>query len=340
MATPVQRQPAFLATHRDMIESALRAAIGGDSAAIVAASRYVMGWENERGRPASNTGKRVRPALCVFACEAFGGSPESALPGAVAVELVHNFSLVHDEVQDHDPERHHRPTLWALLGEAQAINVGDFLFTRAVEALTDAIGPVERRMAALRTLNAAIGRMIAGQWEDIAFESRETVTVDEYLAMTAGKTGALLSAPVQIGALLAGVPEEQAELAGKWGLEVGLAFQAHDDFLGTWGQPGLTGKSNTNDIARRKKTLPIVHGMQHPGAADVIRSVYARESLENDDISAVVAALESAGSDAYCRELARSHAERADSMLDALALPEETRARFRAVGAYLVERSS
>ncbi len=340
MATPAQPQPAFLGTHRALIESALRVAIGDDSAGIVAASRYVMGWEDERGRAAFNTGKRVRPALCVFACEAFGGSPESALPGAVAVELVHNFSLVHDEVQDHDPERHHRPTLWARLGEAQAINVGDFLFTRAVQALTDATGPAERRMAALRTLNSAIGRMIAGQWQDIAFESRESVTVNEYLAMTAGKTGALLSAPVQIGALLAGVPEEQADLAGKWGLEVGLAFQAHDDFLGTWGEPGLTGKSNTNDIARRKKTLPIVHGLQDRAAADVIRSAYAHQSPGNEEISAVVAALESAGSDVYCRELARSHAERADSLLDELALPGETRAQFRAVAAYLIERSS
>lgn len=339
MTTPAEA-PDFLATHRTLIESALRDAIGDDTTPIVAASRYVMGWEDEQGRPASNTGKRIRPALCLFACEAFGGSPETALPGAVAVELVHNFSLVHDEVQDHDSERHHRPTVWALLGEGQAINVGDYLFTRAIEALAAGTGPVERRMVALHTLNAAIGRMIRGQWEDIEFEARDAVSIDEYLRMTAGKTGALLAAPLEIGALLAGAPREQAEIAGQWGLEVGLAFQAHDDYLGTWGEPEQTGKSNTNDIARRKKTLPVVHGLQDDAVAPVIRSAFEKDSLGAEEIASVVAALGQAGSDDYCRELARSHARRADTLLDSLELPDHMRAKFRAVAAYLVDRTA
>lgn len=332
--------PDFLAAHRSLIESALREAIGNDTAPIVAASRYAMGWEDEQGRPTAKTGKRIRPALCLFACEAFGGSPDMALPGAVAVELVHNFSLVHDEVQDHDAARHHRPTVWALLGEGQAINVGDFLFTRAVEALATGSGPVERRMLALQTLNAAIGRMIRGQWEDIDFEARDAVSVDEYLGMTAGKTGALLAAPLEIGVLLAGAPRDQAEIAGQWGLEVGLAFQAQDDYLGIWGQPDQTGKSNTNDIARRKKTLPVVHGLQDAAAAPVIRSAFEKQSLGAEEIVSVVAALEKARSDGYCRELAQSHTRRADRLLDSLELPDHVRAKFRAVAGYLVDRSA
>jgi len=338
MTTPAAGIPDFLAIHRDLIESSLKEAIGDSPDALAVAARYVMGWEDERGNRASNPGKRIRPALCLFASEAFGGMAEAALPGAVAVEFVHNFSLVHDEVQDHDAKRHHRPTAWALLGEAQAINVGDFLFTCAIRALTDGAGPLDRRMAAIGVLNRAIGRMIAGQWEDIAFESRDSVTVEEYLAMSAGKTGALLSAPLEIGALLAGAGENAAAVVGRWGLEVGMAFQAHDDYLGIWGQPDQTGKSNTNDIVRRKKTLPIVHAMQDPATAEIVRAAYARETLSADEVPKVVSALEAAGSDRRCREQARTHAKQADRLLASLELADNVRSRFRAVAAYLVDR--
>src|SRR5438067_462185 len=119
--------PSALTRHRDAIEAALRAAVGPDPAPLPASARYVLGWEDAAGRPASNGGKRIRPALCLLAAELCGGSVAEGMPGAVAVELVHNFSLVHDEVQDHDAERHHRPTLWALIGGAQAINAGNYL---------------------------------------------------------------------------------------------------------------------------------------------------------------------------------------------------------------------
>jgi geranylgeranyl diphosphate synthase, type I len=330
--------PHFLTIHRESIESALKSAIGDGSSPLVAASRYVLGWEDEHGSPASNEGKRIRPALCLFAAEAVGGSASSAIPGAVAVELVHNFSLVHDEVQDHDAERHHRPTVWALLGEGQAINVGDFLFTRAIRALTEAPGAAGPRLAALSVLMRAIESMVAGQWDDIAFESRERVSVEEYIAMSARKTGALLSAPLEVGALLAGASREQASTIGQWGLEVGLAFQAHDDYLGIWGNPDRTGKSNTNDIARRKKTLPVVHALQHPAAANIVVAAYTRDVVTDNEVAQVVAALEAVGSDRQCREQARRHADEADRLLSTIELSVETRSRFRAVAAYLVDR--
>lgn len=329
-----------LARYRAAIEPALRAALGEADDPLSAAGRYVMGWEDEQGRPADFGGKRIRPALCLLAAELFGGTVEDGLPGAVAVELVHNFSLVHDEVQDHDTERHHRATIWALMGEAQAINVGDFLYSRAFRALATGPGEPGRRLAALNVLNDAIEEMIAGQWQDVAFERRLDVRVEDYLTMVAGKTGALLGAPLEIGALLAGASNGEARVIGHWGRQVGLAFQAQDDYLGTWGNPDQTGKSNSNDIGRRKKTLPVVYGLASPAAADAIRAAYARDGeLTEADTRGVVNALESVHADAACRAFARDFAARADELLGSLSLSVDQRDALRAIAAYLVERA-
>jgi len=332
--------PSALVRYRPAVEDALRAAVGAGNDPLVRTARYVLGWEDESGRPSSAGGKRIRPALCLLAAEAVGGTADDALAGAAAVELVHNFSLVHDDVQDRDAERHHRPTVWALFGEAQAINAGDFLFALAVRTLARAPVPSDRRTAALDALDRAVMEMIRGQWLDISFESRAEISVDEYLEMVRGKTGALLGASLEVGALLAGA---HASLAGglrRWGEEIGLAFQAHDDYLGVWGDPEQTGKSNTSDIARRKKTLPVVIALGHPSAGPAVREAYSKRELTADDIAAVVAALERAGADGRCRELARRHEARARELLDALALAPHWREELSAIGEFLVERSS
>jgi geranylgeranyl diphosphate synthase type I len=329
--------PAALASHAALIENALRESLREGPPELINASRYVMGWQDYGGAPAITGGKRIRPALCLFGATLFGARPEVALPGAVAVELIHNFSLVHDEVQDHDAERHHRPTLWALLGEGQAINAGDFLITRATEALLSGDGPADRRLAALQVLNVAMAHMIAGQWADISFETRMDVTPDDYLEMVRGKTGALLGAPLAMGAILAGAPLQQAETMGRWGETVGLAFQVQDDYLGIWGDPNRTGKSNTNDIARRKKTLPIVHGLSSD-QADAIREVYESEDQGAAALARVVSALKAAGADSFCRERGQDLVAQADALLESFELPQDQREHLRAVGRYLVDR--
>ncbi|MGB4862692.1 MAG: polyprenyl synthetase family protein [Tepidiformaceae bacterium] len=289
--------------------------------------------------PSSGGGKRIRPALCLFAAELFGADPNVAMPGAVAVELIHNFSLVHDEVQDHDAERHHRPTIWALKGEGQAINAGDFLIARALDALINGDGPSERRMAALSVLNGAMARMIAGQWDDISFESRTTVNPEEYLDMVRGKTGALLGAPLAMGALLAGASNDEATRLQEWGETVGLAFQVQDDYLGIWGDPNLTGKSNTNDIARKKKTLPVVHGLSSPGAPK-LAALYEQETLDDDDVQAAVDVLEAVKSDAFTKAEGARLVSRANDLLADFELSLESLGHLRAVGAYLIDRDS
>lgn len=329
--------PGALSAHLPAIEEALQAALSHGPDDLIHISRYVMGWEDAAGNPLRTGGKRIRPALCVFGATLFGERPEAALPGAVAVELVHNFSLVHDEVQDHDAERHSRPTVWALKGEGQAINAGDFLITRAISALLDAPGPVSRRIAALSVLNEAMARMIDGQWHDIAFESRESVSPEEYLAMVRGKTGALLGAPLAMGALLAGAPPNQAAALQEWGETVGLAFQVQDDYLGIWGDPNQTGKSNVNDIVRHKKTLPIVHGLAGAHAA-AIKAAYANPVVSETGVQDVVRALDEGGSRTFAREEGERLVARANAMLASFELPAEARQQLREIGAYLVDR--
>ncbi|MBK7726036.1 MAG: polyprenyl synthetase family protein [Dehalococcoidia bacterium] len=329
--------PVALARHLPAVETALQSALADGPAELVEIARYVLGWQDELGSAVTPGGKRIRPALCLFAATLFGSPPEVALPGAVAVELIHNFSLVHDDVQDRDAERHSRPTVWALKGEGQAINAGDFLITRAVSALLDGAGPASRRLAALAVLNDAMARMIYGQWQDIAFESRESVTPSEYLEMVRGKTGALLGAPLAMGALLAGADEHQARTLQRWGETVGLAFQVQDDYLGIWGDPNQTGKSTSSDILRRKKTLPIVHGLAG-SAAHTIQRAYASAVMSEGELSEVVGALDAGGSREYSRSEADRLVAEAGALLAAFELPETVRQQLREIGAYLVDR--
>lgn len=332
--------PDALTRHLPAIESALQDVLSDSPPALDGPARYVLGWTDTEGNPASAGGKRIRPALCLFAAGLFTDDPLVALPGAVAVELVHNFSLVHDEVQDRDAERHHRPTAWALHGEGQAINLGDFLFVRALRALasTDSVAQPQRDDA-LNMLMGAIERMIAGQWQDIRFETRSDVSTDEYLDMVAGKTGALLGAPLAMGARLAGSHPAAAAALGRWGEAAGLAFQVRDDYLGIWGRPDQTGKSNVNDIARKKKSLPVIHGLSGP-SGDEIAAIYARDELSAADIARVVRLLDDAGSAAFTMELAAECARVADELLAGIDLTPAARAELAAVGQYLIYRDA
>jgi geranylgeranyl diphosphate synthase type I len=330
--------PEVIARQRPLVEAALRAAIGDAPARIDAAARYVMGWETTGGARATATGKRIRPALVLVAAEAVGGRAEDGLPGAVAIELIHNFSLVHDEIQDQDAERHGRPTAYTIWGPAQAINLGDYLYARAIHALANGPVPAERRVAALDALLRAIEGMIRGQWRDLEFESAESVTVDDYLAMVEGKTGVLLGAALEMGALLGGAPRPTASTLGQWGTRLGLAFQVIDDYLGTWGDQALTGKSTTGDIARKKKTLPVVHGLHDPVAGPLIRAAFDADR-QVAELPAIVAALERAGAPDLCRALARRFADEADALLDSLDLSREARDGLRTVGDYFVHRT-
>jgi geranylgeranyl diphosphate synthase, type I len=256
--------PAVLDRARVLTTPALRAAIDRLEPSIAKVAAYHLGWVDVDGRPvAGNGGKAVRPALAVLSAEAVGASAEVALPGAVAVELVHNFSLLHDDLMDGDEERRHRPTSWKVFGPAMAILAGDALFALAEDVLLEAPGPNGPRAA--RHLTEATDRLITGQAEDLSFEGRLDVSVQECLTMAGNKTGALLACSASIGSVLAGAPAEAVEALSGFGYHLGLAFQAVDDLLGIWGQPEVTGKPAWSDLRQRKKSVPVAHALSGSG---------------------------------------------------------------------------
>ncbi len=319
-----------------LIEDALRRALADGPGDLVRMSRYVMGWEDADGRAAAGGGKRLRPLMCLEVAAAAGAAPEQALPGATAVELVHNFSLVHDDIQDGDALRHGRPTAWRIVGAPQAINLGNFLYTRGLRQLADSRLP--GAPLALAILFEAVERMVAGQWADIAFEARDDVTEQEYLAMVEGKTGALLGAAAGIGAALAGAPRETVERFRAWGERLGLAFQVQDDYLGAWGDAAATGKSTSSDITRRKKTLPVVFALASGRSRDALRTLYRDAPASDGDTARVLELLEESGAREHTRALARRFSAEADALLTDIAIAEGARERLRAFARFIAER--
>ena len=218
-------------------------------------------------------GKRIRPLLTLLCCEACGGTMEAALPGAAAVEMLHNFSLIHDDIEDCDELRRGRPTLWKVWGEPQAINSGDAMFTLAHIALESTIDrgiSAERVIRAMRVFDDACVALTIGQHLDLSFENRADVSSDEYMTMIKGKTGALTQAACAIGAILADAPAWRVTALAEFGAWLGIAFQLQDDVLGIWGDPEKTGKQDS-DLSHRKKTLPVLFAAEHDAA---IRALY------------------------------------------------------------------
>lgn len=251
---------------RCTVQPALREAVDTLPVSMQRIATYQLGWRDQHGDPtAARGGKAIRPALVLVAAEAVGGAPASAVPAAVAVELVHNFSLLHDDVMDGDTTRRHRPTAWTVFGTGEAILAGDALLTLALTVLADSGHPATQEQ--LRTLAGAVQELIDGQSADLAFERRSDVGLAECLRMARGKTGALLECACVLGALCGGGGTEQVEQLSGFGEHLGLAFQLVDDLLGIWGDPALTGKPVHSDLRTYKKTLPVVAALSSGTAA-------------------------------------------------------------------------
>jgi len=259
--------------------------------------RYHLGWEDEAGGPIATAGGKLMRAVAVaLACESLGGRVEHAVPAAAAVELVHNFSLLHDDVEDRSDRRRGRPTLWALVGTAHAINTGDGMFAlarRAMHRLVDAGVEPATAIEAMRELDDACVRLVEGQYLDMAFEERSEVSMAEYLVMTAGKTAAMFAAPFAIGAILAGAPPAAIEAMRAYGQHVGLAFQGIDDVLGIWGDPAVTGKPVGDDLLSRKRTYPVIAAIEAGGdQASNLAARYAQPARPSEDRASLTALIE------------------------------------------------
>ncbi|MEO8897114.1 MAG: polyprenyl synthetase family protein [Candidatus Dormibacter sp.] len=329
---PLQRQLPALA-------SALRATAPPTGTRIGAMSSYHLGWTDADGRPgAANGGKFLRGCLALWVAERCGRA-DDALPVAAAVEWIHNFTLVHDDIQDGDRERRHRPTVWAVWGAAQGINAGDGMHAIAYRALLTGRDRPQARLRAAAAINNAILEVIEGQCLDLALEGQIDTTAATYLRLARAKTGALIGAALEAGALISGADARQGAQLRRAGIELGVAFQIRDDWLGTWGDSELTGKGCGGDLARRKVTYPVVVGQSRlRGAARrEFRRLYTRSSGDEGRILALLD--EAEASEAVVLEL-RNRSRSVLNQALACGLSDDAIDDFREIVGFITERAA
>jgi geranylgeranyl diphosphate synthase type I len=280
---------------------------------------YHLGWVNEERNPTRTyQGKRLRPLLCLLSCQGAGGDWQRALPAAAALELVHNFSLIHDDIEDNSPTRRGRRTVWAVWGVAHGVNAGDAMLVIARGALArlmDVGVPQARVLAATRLLDRTCLRLCEGQYLDMAYEGRHDLSEEAYLEMIGAKTAALIGASAELGALIAGAMAK-TEHYRAFGRHLGLAFQMIDDLLGIWGDPQTTGKPNASDIAERKMTLPIIVGLRESDQAATLAKLYGRKS-RGTDVQRIVGILDRTAARDLVQRRAEHHQAKALAMLAA-----------------------
>jgi geranylgeranyl diphosphate synthase type I len=270
----------------------------------------------------ANGGKRMRPVLGLLAYASIAGEHARALPGAAAVELGHNFSLVHDDIEDGDLERRHRPTLWTVRGIPQAINTGDTLFSLsriALHRLTDLGFSDAKVLRLMRLYDETCLALCEGQYIDIAASESDTLlSVDEYFDMIGRKTAALVAASIEAGALLATDDEAVISRYRAFGWDLGIAFQLNDDLLGIWGAEPSTGKA-ASDVAHKKQTLPILYAVEQAGPADRARllELYAAPSRSEAEVAEFIGILERLGARDHTRREALRYRDEALAELDA-----------------------
>jgi geranylgeranyl diphosphate synthase type I len=320
----------------------VRAAVDRLPASIRGVVGYHFGWCDESGRPANGSaGKLLRPALTLSCAQAVGGTADRAVDAAVAVELVHNFSLLHDDVMDGDATRRHRRTVWSRFGVPAAILAGDALLALAVEVLAESGAPAPASAAgSVSTLCAALRELIDGQCKDISFERRDDVTVDECLAMAGGKTAALLRCACELGAVHGGGTPAQVLALARFGWHLGLAFQLVDDLLGIWGDPQATGKPCLADLRARKKTLPVVAALAARGPSGRrLAEVYLRpDPLTEPELTTVAALVELAGGRVWAQTEAEHHLRAAMGWLKAAGPVDDARDTLAALAALVTRR--
>jgi len=280
---------------------------------------YHLGWWDADGRETGtgSGGKALRPALTILSAQAVEAPVEHAVPAA-AVELVHNFSLLHDDIMDADRMRRHRPTAWSVFGVPAAILAGDALLSVAVQVL--ATQPAPDPAAAMVLLTTSLVDLANGQTDDLAFEQRTDIQLDQCTAMAARKTASLLGCACALGASLAGAPRQRVENLRLFGHHLGIAFQLVDDVLGIWGDPALTGKPVCADLRARKKTLPVVAALGADGAAARrFADLYRRPGLLTDDqLAEACELIEQAGGRTWAQQQVDVHLRAALSHLSAV----------------------
>ncbi len=306
----------MIAAVEDEMKAVLRFS-GSASKTFYNMMHFHLGWIDRNLNPlVAMSGKRIRPLFCLLSAEAAGGTWAHSVPGGASVELLHNFSLVHDDIQDASPTRRGRPTVWKLWGVNQAINSGDAMLAFAHLAMMRLAHflPAEIVVSALKRLDETCIDLTIGQYADMSFENRDDVTVEEYIEMIGRKTAALLSFCTELGALTAACDEETKNHYAAFGRDVGLAFQVRDDVLGIWGKESIIGKSAATDIVTRKKSLPVLFGLSQSAE---MRKLYKNEESDETFVTKVVSLLEKVRAREYAESREHAFTESAKAHLEA-----------------------
>lgn len=339
---------ALMEHSRNLCLPKMRNAVSRLASPMDTVAAYHFGWVNRHGRPAAGDGgKMLRPALAVLAARAIGVNPLTGILGGVSVELVHNFSLLHDDFMDGDETRRHRATAWTVFSPTLAILTGDALLNVASDVLVgnsaDDISP-HNEVRALKLLTSATQKMIDGQVRDLSFELRDRISVEECLEMVSEKTGALLACSSAISAALAGADDDTVNALGSYGHHLGLAFQAVDDLLGIWGDPESTGKSRWGDLRRRKKSLPVCAALAENckysrQLADVLSDACGSGNEDEKQLEQRAFLIEAAGGRAWTYHEARRQHAKALEALDEVAMPDAVREYFTMLARFAIERN-
>ncbi len=301
--------------------------------------RFPMGWVDENGVDyLYPTGKRLRPLILLLICEGVEGDWRKALPAAAAVEFLHNFSLIHYDIEDKSPLRHNRPTVWKIWGQAKAINIGDSLFSIAYKAmlrLAQTGVSCETHLRAIEIFTQTVYHLSYGQHLDISFEAQESISVDSYIEMIGGKTAALIGTCAELGALIGSENADIAQKLALFGFNIGIAFQIHDDILGIWGNQEVTGKSASSDIETRKKTLPILYGLRH---SERLQAIYQKPDITADDVHEALEALDACGAQAYAYEYEQRYIQKAYAAIEDISLHTVATEKLNNLVNFLLQR--
>ncbi|HDL85323.1 MAG TPA: polyprenyl synthetase family protein [Candidatus Acetothermia bacterium] len=295
--------------------------------------RYHVGLCDENGRAVKALGKMLRPSLLLFTTQELGGDLDRAIPAAIALELVHNFSLIHDDIQDHDEIRRGRATVWKLIGISQAINAGDLMYSIAIKnALLSGVGAAGSIVDAARA-------MIEGQGLDLTFEER-WVDAQSYIDMIDKKTGALIRCAFRTAGIIARVDRAVIDVLTSLGVELGRAFQIRDDLLGVWGNGDVTGKPQGSDIRRKKKSFPVALARKRSGeeGRSLLERVYTQERISDRDVADVIALMDSLNVKKSGEEAVEQHLKEAREYLERLPLSEKGKELMNELIVYLARR--
>jgi geranylgeranyl diphosphate synthase type I len=290
LPTPAMRQAIQDAMHASFPDVEARVA------RFYAMQQYHLGWRDAQLVPTrSDPGKLLRPYLVLLACQAVGGRPEQALPLAAGIQFVHDFTLIHDDIQDVSATRRGRATVWSLWGIAHGITAGDSMFVLAhlaVHRLCEAGVPAAVTLEVLRRFDETILAVCEGQYLDCSYEGNLDITEEDYLAMISRKTATLLGAATGLGALVGGADPTTVQALYDVGLNLGIAFQIQDDILGIWGDPVVTGKPNAADLYRRKVSLPIIRAIRNREQGKALARFYRQETISDADVWQMLAILD------------------------------------------------